>query len=116
MRSRPKKFLNGWACNLYRLLLHSNIEKQLSKIPQPYAERIAQTIRTLKNEPRPPQSRQLVQDIYRLREGEYRIIYVIFDSEQTVYIGKIARRSEKVYRNVASILAAARRIMENITE
>jgi len=68
------------------------------------------------DEPHPPQSKQLARDIYRLRLGEYRIVYVIFDLEQVVFIGKVARRSEKVYRDAASLLAKARKLLENESE
>ena len=37
-------------------------------------------------------------DFYRIRVGDYRIIYVINDEERRVTITKIARRSETTYR------------------
>ena len=99
---------------MYRLLFHPNIEKQLSRIPRLYAERLAQTIRKLRDDPRPNQVKHLDQELYRLREGEYRILYAVFDSEQVVYVGKVERRSERSYRDIARLLARARQaLMEN---
>ena len=85
---------------MYRLLIHPKVEKQLSKIPRPYAERIAAEIRNLKNDPRPLQIVHLDQEMYRLRVRDYRVIYAVFDDDQTVYIGKIARRTKTTYRDV----------------
>ena len=106
---------------MYRLLLHHNVEKQLSKIPTSFvpqglpsvARRIADAIRALREEPRPvPQSKHLTQELYRVRDGDYRIVYAVFDQEQIVFIGKVARRSEKVYRDLIALLAAAREAAE----
>jgi len=98
---------------LYRLLFHSNVEQQLKNIPRSYSERIAQAIRALGEDQRPPQSKQLARDIYRLRVGEYRVVYVIFDLEQVVFIGKVARRSEKAYRDASTLLSKARKLLED---
>ena len=99
---------------MYRLLFHPDIEKQLSRIPRVYAGRIAQTIRKLRDDPRPNKSKHLDQEMYRLREGEYRIVYAVFDNEGVVYVGKVERRSERTYRDIARLLARARQaLMEN---
>jgi mRNA interferase RelE/StbE len=96
---------------MYHLLLHRNIEKQLSKIPKPDAQRLADKMRSLREDPRPHQAIPLGQELYRLRVGAYRIIYTIFDADQVVFVGKVARRSEKTYRDLETILDAARRAL-----
>jgi mRNA-degrading endonuclease RelE of RelBE toxin-antitoxin system len=50
--------------------------------------------------------------MYRVREGEYRIVYAVFDKEQVVFVGKIGRRSEKIYRDVAMLLATAHKVVK----
>ncbi len=97
---------------MYRLLLHPNIEKQLAKIPIPSAHKIADAIRALCDDPRPAQSKPLSEQLYRVREGEYHIIYAVFDHEQIVFIRKVARRSEKVYRDLNTLLAAAKKAVQ----
>ena len=97
---------------MYRLYLHPNIEKQLSRIHKGYAERLANAMRSLREDPRPVQSKHLGQEMYRVREGEYRIVYAVFDKEQVVFVGKIGRRSEKIYRNVAILLATAHKVVK----
>ena len=93
---------------MYRLLFHPAVEKQLAKIPHSYALRLAKTIRALGEGPRPAQAKHLDQELYRLRDGEYRIVYAIFDEDSIVYIGKVERRSEKTYRDIAQLLERAR--------
>lgn len=77
----------------YRLLLHPNIEKQLGRIPAAQAKRLANAMRSLREDPRPAQCKHLVQELYRIREGEYRIVYAVFDEQHIVYVGKVARKS-----------------------
>jgi mRNA interferase RelE/StbE len=100
---------------VYRLLFHRNVEKQLAKIPKPYARRLASKIRDLREDPRPSQSTHLIKEMYRLRDGDYRVIYAVFDKEKVVFIGKIARRSEKTYKDIANLIATARRELNNKT-
>jgi mRNA interferase RelE/StbE len=98
---------------VYKLLFHSKIEKQLSKIPGKNAKRLANRIRELRENPRPNQSRHLDREMYRLRDGDYRVIYAIFDDERVVYVGKIARRSEKTYKDINTLLAQSLQEVEN---
>jgi mRNA interferase RelE/StbE len=96
----------------YRLLLHPNIEKQLGRIPATQAKRLADAMRSLRKDPSPVQCKHLLQELFRIREGEYRIVYAVFDDEHIVYVGKVARRSEKVYRDLTALLAAARKSVD----
>ena len=97
---------------MYRLLFHPGVEKQLARIPRIYSERLARTIRNLGTNPRPEQTKHLDKEMYRLREGEYRIVYAAFDEEQIIYVGKVERRSEKTYRDIARLLERAQRVVE----
>lgn len=98
---------------MHRLLLHPTIEKQLSKIPPARARRLADAMRALRTDPRPHQSKHLTENLYRIREGEYRIIYAVFDAEAVVFVCKVGRRSEKIYRDLAVLLASARAVVED---
>jgi mRNA interferase RelE/StbE len=99
---------------MYRVFLHPDIEKQLQRLPRPFLERIAHVIRGLGNLPRPAQVKALGQELYRLRLGDYRIVYAVFDDEQVVFVGKVARRSEKTYRDLPALLAAARQAITTL--
>ena len=51
----------------------------------------------LADEPRARQSVKLSGSMYRLRVGPFRIIYAVFDRDQLVLVGKIARREKDTY-------------------
>ena len=58
-------------------------------------QRIVRAILALAEDPRPPGCRKLSgKDKYRLRTGQYRILYEIQDEALTVVIVKVAKRSE----------------------
>lgn len=97
---------------MYRLILHPDIEKYLARIPRPFAGRLAEAIQSLQVEPRPTQAKALGAELYRLRLGDYRLVYAVFDDEKVVFVGKVVRRSEKTYRDMVTLLAAARRTVE----
>lgn len=90
---------------MYKLLFHPKVEKQLSKVPKKNAERLTKKIRELKVNPRPEQSTHLDREMYRLRDGDYRVVYAVFDEDEVVFVGKVARRNEKTYKDINNILA-----------
>jgi mRNA interferase RelE/StbE len=76
---------------------HNRVRRQLRRIPKQDLDRIGEAISTLALEPRPRRAIQLETDIYRIRIGNYRVIYKVYDQESLVLIGRIARRSESTY-------------------
>jgi mRNA interferase RelE/StbE len=62
--------------------------------------RIDQAIRALQENPRPPGARKLAagDEAWRLRVGDYRILYVIDDPRAVVTIGRVLHRSD-AYRD-----------------
>jgi mRNA interferase RelE/StbE len=96
----------------YALKLHRNIEKQLARIPDKQRARLIETMRSLRNDPRPSGCIKLDDVLYRIREGQYRIIYAIFDDEVVVFICKVARRTETTYRDLRKLLDRAIREIE----
>jgi mRNA interferase RelE/StbE len=60
--------------------------------------RILARIETLRDDPRPAGSEKLsAQERYRLRQGNYRILYTVADAEVVVEIVKVGHRRE-IYR------------------
>ena len=74
--------------------------RQVSKLPRIVQERIQQRIDALAEDPRPPGTKALAgrSGFYRLRVGDYRVIYEIRDEILTVLVVRIGHRRE-VYRN-----------------
>jgi mRNA interferase RelE/StbE len=83
----------------YRLLIRSSAAKELDAVPGKDRHRIVAKIAGLAANPRPPGSEKLSgEEKYRLRQGDYRILYSILDASMTVTIVKIGHRRE-VYRH-----------------
>ncbi len=86
---------------MYRVEASSTrIKRELRAIPLHDRERVTQVVEALKENPRPHGIVQLEPNVYRLRIGEYRMVYKVFDREQLVIIGRVARRSEKTYQDI----------------
>jgi len=91
----------------YALKLHRDVEKQLRRVPKKQQERLVDTMRSFRSEPRPHGCEHLQDVLYRVRVGEYRIIYAVFDDKVVVVVCKVERRSEKTYKNLEKLLSKA---------
>ena len=83
----------------YALSLERAAFKQLERLPEDIRVRIADAINALANDPRPFGCKKLAgrEAAYRLRVGDYRIVYSVNDRENVVEIIKLGHRRE-VYR------------------
>jgi mRNA interferase RelE/StbE len=81
----------------------SRIKRELKRIPDLDRVRIAAVIAGLCEQPRPPDAVQLEPNVYRIRIGNYRVIYKVYDAEQIVLMGRIARRGEGTYKGIGGL-------------
>ncbi len=82
----------------YKVLIKKSGAEELAEIPRKDLEKIVRRIRALGQNPRPSGCRKLSgEDRYRLRQGDYRIVYAVDDSQRIVKIYKIGNRRE-IYR------------------
>ena len=82
----------------YRLTLRQSAVKELESLPRRDLARVMSRIKVLADNPRPPAGEKLSsQERYRIRQGDYRILYEVDDSQQVVTVVKIGHRRE-VYR------------------
>lgn len=82
-----------------KLQLTPKALKELDRIDDKIALRISQKIRQLKNDPLGPNSQKLGGGKgYRIRIGDYRVIYTVDKTSKTVTIVRIRHRRE-VYRS-----------------
>lgn len=73
-------------------------ERDLKAITPTMAERIGERIAALVNDPHPPQSLRLTgSSDYRLRVGDYRVLYVVDDAVRLITVLRVRHRRE-VYR------------------
>lgn len=82
----------------YRIELKKSVQKDFDPIPKKDLRRIIQAIKSLADDPRPPQSKKLSgYEQYRLRQGNYRILYEIKDDLLIVFVVEVGHRKE-IYR------------------
>jgi mRNA interferase RelE/StbE len=82
----------------YELTFKPSVAKDLRDIPGADVQRILARIETLRDDPRPPGCEKLsAQERYRIRQGNYRILYTVADAELMVEVVKVGHRRD-VYR------------------
>jgi mRNA interferase RelE/StbE len=88
----------------YRIEFANPAIKQLAKVPQNIRQRVSDRIETLALTPRPDGCKKPVdtESLYRLHEGDYRIIYQVKDDVLLVLIVRIGHRGD-VYRNLSDV-------------
>ena len=84
---------------MYRVLLERAAEKDLARLSAEIHTRIISAIQSLAQNPRPSGCRKLAgsQHDWRIRVGDYRVIYEIADTIRVVRINRVRHRRE-VYR------------------
>ncbi len=83
----------------YRIDIKRSAARELARIPKTDLRRIVRRIRSLARDPRPRGSEKLsAQERYRVRQGDYRVVYAIDDAERQVLIVKVGHRRD-AYRS-----------------
>jgi len=85
----------------YKVVFKPSVEKDMRSLPKPVVERIFKRIETLEDEPFPRQSIKLAgaEQLYRVRVGDYRVIYSV-DTEAKQIIVHYVRHRRDVYRQL----------------
>ena len=83
----------------YRVLIKPSAVKEIEAVPRKKdRQRIVKWIEQLGDEPRPAGCQKLsAHDRYRIRQGQYRIVYGVEDDRLIVYVVKVGHRKD-VYR------------------
>ena len=83
----------------YKVMIRKSAADELGRIPNKDLRLIVERIQALGEEPRPRGSEKLsARERYRIRQGDYRVIYAVDDDLRTVEIVKIGHRGE-IYRD-----------------
>jgi mRNA interferase RelE/StbE len=84
----------------YRVEVATRARKDLERLAPALVERLGSALMDLEADPRPRSSEKLVGiDAYRVRVGDYRVIYEIDDRARVVIVSRIRHRRE-VYRKL----------------
>lgn len=80
----------------YKVEIVTSARKELGSLRDPLLKRIVAALSALSGEPRPRGCKKLVgsDSNYRLRVGDYRIVYQIDDSSRSVTVFRIRHRKE----------------------
>jgi mRNA interferase RelE/StbE len=80
----------------YQIIVAQSAAKEIKQLPKPDIQAIWIKIKNLSNNPRPFGSKKLVgsSNKWRIRHGDYRIIYTIEDDILTVSILKVKHRKD----------------------
>jgi mRNA interferase RelE/StbE len=82
----------------YTVLIRKSAQKKLARLESSIQDRIIETIRNLAENPRPTGTKKLSgRDAWRVRIGDYRIIYEIHDDRLIVLVVVVGHRRE-VYK------------------
>ena len=83
----------------YQVIIKPAAHRDIKKLARPDQIRIIKRLESLSENPRPSGTKKLrgAEDLFRVREGNYRIIYQIQDELLVVLVVKVGHRRE-IYR------------------
>lgn len=86
---------------MFQIHLTSKAQKDIAKLKSPQKARIISALFRLKTNPHQPQTKTLFRHHtsaqYRLRVGDYRILYDVYDQDKVVLIFRLGHRKD-IYR------------------
>jgi mRNA interferase RelE/StbE len=85
---------------VYSIEIKKSAAREIEDLPLADRRRVVERIGTLAEDPRPPGCEKLAGgERYRVRQGDYRIVYSIEDQHLIVWIVKVGHRRD-VYRSL----------------
>jgi mRNA interferase RelE/StbE len=86
----------------YEVRLNRRAQRQLDRIPDGEPERIWDSILELRNNPRSSGALKLRGRalLWRIRVGEYRVVYAIFDPDLLITVDYILRHTTRTYKDI----------------
>ena len=88
----------------YQLEISQRVRKAMVRFPRQDQARILVALRQLAEDPRPAGCRLVrtaPKGTYRVRVGDYRLVYAVLDDGQVIVVARVVRRSESTYRDLA---------------
>jgi mRNA-degrading endonuclease RelE of RelBE toxin-antitoxin system len=84
----------------------TRLDKELRRVRRSRVadyDRIERAVSDLAHTPRPDGIEPLGDNVFRLRSGDWRVIYKVLDHEARVIIGGIRRRKERTYKGTSEL-------------
>ncbi|MFB6273984.1 MAG: type II toxin-antitoxin system RelE/ParE family toxin [Salinibacter sp.] len=81
---------------MYEVFLEGRAERDLKRLPNDIFQRVLPQIQSLAEEPRPPGCRKVqgTDNTWRVRVGDYRVIYEVRDDANEVLVMRVRHRRE----------------------
>ena len=94
----------------YKIAFDRPAERAFRRLPADVQQALARRLSALADDIHPPDSRKLqgTSNCYRLRHGDYRLVYTILEDQIVVLVMRVGHRSE-VYRDIHSLTQAIRK-------
>lgn len=88
---------------------------ELAGLPKDVQSKLAERIAALAENPRPPGSRKIkgYTDCYRIRQGDYRVVYAVIDRDLVVLVARAGHRKE-VYERLESVERTVQRFKKEL--
>ena len=86
-------------------LRNRRVRREMDALRDPDRRRVLAAIRGLAVLPRPVGSEKLYDAVYRVRVGDWRVIYLVDDKNQRVEVGGIRRRGEQTYKGIDDLFS-----------
>lgn len=85
---------------LYRVEINKSAQREIARLPGDARRRVLAVIADLAGEPRPLGARRILgaDDTYRVRVGDYRVVYEVGDRVLIVFIIRVAHRKDAYRR------------------
>lgn len=81
---------------MYEVFLERRAERDLNRLPSNLFDRVIRAVKSLADNPRPQGARKLTasENDWRIRVGDYRVLYEIDDPSQAVRVMRVRHRRE----------------------
>jgi mRNA interferase RelE/StbE len=87
----------------WTIVIDRQPQKEMRRLPSDLRQRIDRAILALAEDPRPAGCKPVKdapRGTYRLRVGDYRVIYSVLDAEGVVVVARVCKRDESTYRGL----------------
>ena len=85
----------------YEVVLRRAAQKGLDALSEREYRAVGKAISGLESDPRPARVKKLADSVlWRIRVGQYRVVYAIDDETRTVTVVRVARRQEDTYKGL----------------
>ncbi len=93
--------MSGGEQHAFEVRLRSRrVQRELDALQEVDYERVVVKLRALASAPRPRGCEKLYDAIYRVRVGDFRIIYLVDERNKRIEVGGIRRRTETTYKGI----------------